>query len=128
MNTGQIVGPLIGVLGAAFGVYCSIKNTKGPRERAFMVRSAVWCCVGVLGFLVLMFGLGYALPHPHKPLVHLLWLVYIPALIIAIVTGNRRQRRIRDEEAQDRAREQNVAQPDASQDGEPAGEKSPPVD
>lgn len=126
MNTGQIVGPLIGGLGAAIGIYCSIRGTKGPKERALMVRFSVWCCVGVLGFIALFFAVGFALPHPYKPWVHLLWLAFPPALIIAIVTTNKHMARIREEEAQDIAQEQNMAQPDA-QDGESADAPPPPV-
>ena len=116
MNTGAIIGITGGVVGAALGMYCSIKNTQGSKERAFMVRSAIWCCVGVLGFIALFFVVGFAFPHPYEPWVHLLWVVFPPALIIAIVTGIRHHRRIRDEETQDIAQEQNVAQPDASGD------------
>ena len=126
MNTGAIIGIAGGIVGAAFGMYCSIKNTKGPKERALMVRFSVWCCVGVLGFIALFFAVGFALPHPYRPWVHFLWLAFPPALIIAIVTTNKHMARIREEEAQDIAQEQSMAQPDA-QDGESADAPPPPV-
>ena len=120
MDAGQIAktvaGVLVGVLGAGFGIYCGIKNTKG-RERSFMTKFTMWCIAGVLGFLLLLLLLILVLPHPYKPFANLLFLIYIPALIIFIVAGNRRHRQIRQAEAPQLAEEQNVAQPDAPEDG-----------
>jgi hypothetical protein len=39
-----IVGSIVGLAGGVIGTYFSIKNTKGPRERAFTVKSAVVYC------------------------------------------------------------------------------------
>ena len=36
------LGALIGVIGGAVGTYFSIKNTSGPKERDYMVKSAVF--------------------------------------------------------------------------------------
>ena len=54
MNAGILAGIIfsvsLGVLGGAIGTYFSIKNTSGPRERAFMVRrldSNLDCCVNL---------------------------------------------------------------------------------
>jgi len=127
MNTGQIAGivfhvlaVLIGLLLAAFGVYHGIKNTRGPKERAFMARAAVWFCVGVVLLVVLVF----ALPHPYKSF----WLVlYVPAMFIFLVMCGKRQARISEKEAQGLAQQKNMAQTDAAQGGESAGAPSPPV-
>ena len=44
---GGILGTLVGLGGGAFGTYCSIKNTKTPAERRFMIRYsvAIWLAV-----------------------------------------------------------------------------------
>lgn len=52
-NWGAVVGPILGFLGGAFGTYCSIRNTNGPKERAFMVKSAVWTWL----FVAVLLGL-----------------------------------------------------------------------
>ena len=100
MNNGQMwgwvggaLGCIIGLAGGIFGTYCSIKNTNGPRERAFMIRASVVCWIGVILFL----GLMFALPNPYR---HLLWIPYAILLPLGIIFGNRTQQRIRKEEAQ----------------------------
>ena len=94
MNAGWI-GGIVGVAGGIFGTYCSIRNTNGPRERAFMIRAAAICWVGILIFVVLVF----VLPHPYRLL---MWIPYGILLPLGIVTGNRMQQRIRQEEAAER--------------------------
>ncbi|RME96253.1 MAG: hypothetical protein D6766_01215 [Verrucomicrobia bacterium] len=96
-----IAGGFIGVAGGLIGTYFSIKNTNGPRERAFVVRSATVCWVAVLVFL----GLLFALPHPYR---WFLWVPYAILLAFGIVTVNRTQRRIREEESRNQ-----TMQPDA---------------
>jgi hypothetical protein len=98
-NWGGYVGALIGVLGGAFGAYCSIRNTDGPRERAYMVKAAIWTFVFTFAVLGLIFGLHYVLPRPYKLLSFLPMLLMIPALLIGIPMCNRRQAQIRTEEA-----------------------------
>lgn len=89
---GPILGSLIGILGGAFGTYCSIKNTKGPRERAFMVRASVVCWVGVT-----IFALGmWLVPVPYE---YGLIGIYVVALLLAVRHWNRRQAVIRAEES-----------------------------
>jgi len=90
---GGVLGGVIGVLGGAVGTYFSIKNTSGPRERVFMIRFAIVIWIAVTAFL---FGL-FALP---KPLNFLLWIPYAIALPLTILWCNRRQARIRAEEAE----------------------------
>ena len=81
----------MGLAGAAIGTYLSIRNTSGPRERAFMVRVASVAWAAITAFLVALF----LVPFPYK---WLLWVAYVPALVTAILWSNRRQRRIRTDE------------------------------
>ena len=89
---GGIIGGALGALGGVVGTYFSIKNTNGPRERAFMIRVAIVAWVVITAFV---FGL-FALPQPFN---FLLWAPYGIALPLAILWCNRRQLRIRAEEA-----------------------------
>ena len=94
MNMGVIggaVGAVIGVLGGIIGTYCSIKNTSGPKEKAFMIKLSVAMWVGITVFLTLLI----CLPDAYR---FVLWLLYGILLPVAIVQGNKRQARIRQEE------------------------------
>lgn len=90
---GGIIGGFGGLAGGIIGTYFSIKNTNGPRERAFMIKASVIGWIAILVFLVLML----ALPNPYR---YFLWIPYGILLPWAIVTGNRKQQRIRVEESQ----------------------------
>lgn len=89
---GGILGCVIGLAGGIFGTYCGIKNTLGPRERTFMVKSNAVCWVAVTLFL----GLMFVLPRPYC---HLLWIPYALLLPLGVVFSNRTQQRIRREES-----------------------------
>ena len=92
---GGIIGGILGLAGGAIGTYASIKNTAGPRERQFMVRTAIVVWVLITLFLILLF----VLPNPYR------WLIWIPygvALPLAIVSLNRKQQAIRSEEQRTR--------------------------
>ena len=52
---GGIVGSVLGLFGGIVGTSASIRNTKGPRERSFMIKSATICWMAVLLFLILLF-------------------------------------------------------------------------
>lgn len=80
------------IIGGIIGTYFSIKNTKSPRERAFVVKSSIVCWVFVLAFI-----LGMAL----LPGVYKLWLVpfYVGSLLFGIRSWNRKQAQIRSEES-----------------------------
>ncbi len=88
-----IVGTLMGLVGGVIGTYFGVKNTNGPRERAFMLRIAIVGWGAVVLFLVLM----VVLPNPYR---FLLWIPYSILLPLGIILGNRAQQRIRREEAQ----------------------------
>jgi hypothetical protein len=85
---GGVVGGALGIAGGVVGTYFSIKNTAGPRERAFMVRTAI---IGWLAISAFLLGL-FLFPHPYSML---LWAPYVVALIWAIRWCNRRQQQIR---------------------------------
>ena len=81
------------MLGGIVGTYFSIKNTNGPRERAFMIRYAV-----VVWFaLLIFFGLLFVLPNPYR---WFMWIPYAILLPVGITYGNRKQMSIRQEELQ----------------------------
>lgn len=92
---GGIAGALIGVGAAAVGTYFSIKNTSGPRERAFMIKLATGGWIAIVLFL----GLLFLLPSPYQELI---WVSYAIVLPVGIVYGNRQQQAIRREELLDR--------------------------
>jgi Ca2+/Na+ antiporter len=87
--SGGILGGIIGIIGGLIGTFFSIKNTNGPKEKAFMIKSVVILWVAIIVFLALFF----CLPKPYN---FLLWIPYIIALPIAILHLNRRQREIRE--------------------------------
>jgi hypothetical protein len=88
---GGIVGSVMGVMGGVIGTWASIRNTNGPRERAFVVRTAALLWLGVMAFLA---G-DFLVPFPWKAL---LWLAYGPLLMLSIRWWNREQMQIRTEE------------------------------
>jgi Ca2+/Na+ antiporter len=89
---GGVVGSLIGLAGGVFGTYCSIRNCRGPRERAFMVKASIVCWVFVLTFLAALLFI----PTWHK---HLLWIPYAIVLVWGIRRLNERHLQIRQEES-----------------------------
>jgi hypothetical protein len=93
---GGIVGSAIGVLGGAVGTYFSIRNTRGPRERAFVIKASVLCWVLVSAFVAALL----LLPSPQR---YFLWLPYGILLPVGIRAWNRIQSKIRKEESGERA-------------------------
>ena len=89
---GGIGGTVLGVLGGAIGTDFGIRNTAGPRERAFMIRTAAFLWVAVTAFLVAL----WLTPQLYQPL---LWLSYVLLHCWGIRAINRRQEQIRREEA-----------------------------
>jgi len=59
---GGIAGGVIGLAGGVVGTYFSIKNCSGPRERSFMIKSALVCWLAMSIFL----GLLLVLPNPYR--------------------------------------------------------------
>jgi hypothetical protein len=87
-----LIGALVGVLGGIIGTYFSIKNTKSPRERAFVAKSSIVCWVFVLSFIL---GLSL-LPGAYK-----VWVVpiYVGGLLFGIRSWNKKQAQIRAEDS-----------------------------
>ncbi len=88
---GGIAGGVVGVMGGIVGTYFSIKNTNGPKERAFAIRAAVLCWLGVSDFLacLCLLPLCWRL---------LLWIVYLPSLFWFIKWANEGQAGARAED------------------------------
>ena len=89
---GGIIGGGLGLMGGIFGTYCSIKNTNGPKEKAFMIKASVIGWIGIIVFLILMFLLS----NPYR---FYLWIPYGIILPVAIIKGNKIQAKIRQEES-----------------------------
>ena len=89
---GGIVGSVVGAAGAALGAYVSIRNTRGPRERAFVIKANVTCWLAALAFVVVMF----MAPVPYR-----FWLipVYVIGLLSNVRLWNRKQFELREEES-----------------------------
>ena len=89
---GGIIGGVLGLIGGIFGTYCSIKNTNGHKEKAFMIKASIIGWIGIIVFLALMF----LLPNHYR---FYLWIPYGIILPIAIIKGNKIQAKIRQEES-----------------------------
>ena len=89
---GGILGAVLGALGGVIGTYFSIRNTNGPRERAFAIKASIVCWVFVFAFCagMLLISGWYK---------HLLWIPYVVLLVFGIYWWNKAQFRIRQEEA-----------------------------
>jgi hypothetical protein len=82
----------LGVAGGGVGTFLSIRNTKGPRERAFMVRVSIITWVAVTLFVAALM----LLPKPYN---WLLWIPYGIALPLSVRRWNRKQLEIRIQES-----------------------------
>jgi hypothetical protein len=94
MLTGTELGYLGGILGFAggvFGTYLSIKNTKGPQEKRFMIKVSIITWIALLVFLGLLIGL----PAPHGIIMWLPYGIFLPFWIRHI---NNKQQAIRLQE------------------------------
>ncbi len=89
---GGIAGGAIGLAGGVIGTYFTVKNTKGPRERAFVVKASILCWVLVVLFIAGM----WLIPLWYN---YLLVLPYVVVLVFGIRKCNATQLRIRKEES-----------------------------
>jgi len=92
LSFGIALSASLGIVGGAVGTYFSIKNTFGPRERAFMIRISIvtWIVVSIFVAALML------LPKPYN---FLLWIPYGIALPLAIRSWNREQLEIRSQES-----------------------------
>jgi drug/metabolite transporter (DMT)-like permease len=93
---GAIVGSVLGLAGGVIGTWYSIRNTRGPRERRFVIQGAL----AFWGFVLLFLAGLMMIPLQHRVW---LWVPYPILLVAAIVTFNRTQQRLRREEAEESA-------------------------
>ena len=89
---GPIVGGGVGLLGGLIGTYFTVRNAKGPRERAFAIKASILCWVFVGLFIT-----GMVLVPPWYNL--LLVVPYVVGLVFGIRKFNEVQIRIRTEES-----------------------------
>jgi Ca2+/Na+ antiporter len=92
---GGIIGGIIGIAGGVIGTYFSIKNTNGPKERAFMIKASVAFWIFGILFIILLFTLS----SPYK---WFLWLFYGIFLPISIRIMNTKLCQVKQEEVQDK--------------------------
>ena len=92
---GGIAGCVIGLIGGIIGTWVSIRNTSGPREKAFTIKASVIVWIAGSVFLTLLF----LLPTPWR---FYLWIPYGILLPLGIMKWNRTQQRIRQEESPNR--------------------------
>lgn len=65
------------VIGGGWASWVNIRQTRGPRERSFVVR----ICVAAWLLILSMLGLMYVLPAPYKYLAMLFYFFGVPFLI-----------------------------------------------
>jgi hypothetical protein len=92
---GAIAGSVIGIFGGVVGTYFSIRNTNGPKERSFVMKASAVTWVAVVTFLCALL----LLPAPYN---HLMWIPYGLLLGFGIRKFNETQKRIRDDEFNER--------------------------
>ncbi|MBD3217313.1 MAG: hypothetical protein GF310_03490 [candidate division Zixibacteria bacterium] len=89
---GGILGGTIGLLGAVYGTYCSVKRAQTAKERHFILKAAALMTLALAAFLILLLTL-------ESPWRFLLWGAYGIALPLGIVYINKKQQAIRQEES-----------------------------
>ncbi|MFH0954069.1 MAG: hypothetical protein V1873_07045 [Verrucomicrobiota bacterium] len=79
------------VVGASVATYTTVRGTKGPRERAFVVRSALWAWLVIAA----LFSLMYYLPSPYNYFLLIPYFIHLPIMTYRFAS---RQQLIREEE------------------------------
>lgn len=90
--SGAVLGTVLGIAGGVFGIWCSLRNSRGPRERAVVIRGAV-----AVSLLVVLLLAGLLLIPPTYALV--VWIPYVALLLLGIRYFNRQQIGARANEA-----------------------------
>lgn len=89
---GGLAGGILGLAGGVVGTRAAIRNTSGPRERAFIVKASFIGWTAGLIFLALLILFS-------SPWRFLIWVPYSILLPLGIISCNRTLQRIRQEEA-----------------------------
>jgi len=102
--SGAILGPVLGMMGGIFGAWMSIKSTKSPRERQFVIKLTVIVFAEVI-FLLLVIGVFLVLALKGVVPKKVYWTVFAVimsthfiGLFPIIIWGNRRIRQIQKED------------------------------
>ena len=93
---GGIVGAIVGILGGIVGTYFAIRNTQGPKERAFTIRASIICWV----MIVLVGIAAYLIPFPYKVFTSVPVWIGLPILILY---WNKKQAELRESDERERA-------------------------
>jgi len=88
---GGIAGVIIGLAGGIIGTAATIRNTLGPKEKAFTIKASFFVWIVGLLFLTLLL----VLPTPWR---FLLWIPYGIILPFGIIKWNKIQQKIREKE------------------------------
>lgn len=102
--SGAILGPIIGLLGGLFGSWMSVKHTRSPRERQFMLKATLilWIELAVLLSVIAIFLVlarrGAVPKKVYWTVFAIVMTAHFVLLLPAVIWVNRRQRRIQKEE------------------------------
>lgn len=94
---GGIVGSVIGLMGGIFGTYVSIKNTKTPAEKSFMIKMSLFAWFSMIFLMGLPLVLSFMGVIPKwSPFVGLsiFWCIMTPV----IIWSNKKQMELRQGE------------------------------
>jgi hypothetical protein len=89
---GGIVGGVLGLLGGIYGTYRSYRAASGPKEKSFVLTTAMFILLGVSLYVALVF----ITPQTYR------WMLAIPyglSLGLGIIWANRKHMAIRAEES-----------------------------
>jgi len=87
-----IVGVVIGVAVGTVGTYVGIKETKGPRERAFVIKETVLWWMASITYLFCL----WLIPNPY--IIYLSFFSFM-AICAAVRSSKKRRTQIRSEES-----------------------------
>ena len=88
---------LAAIVGGALGTITNIRNAKGPKERAFVIRS----CLSVWGLVILMLVAVTFLPSPFRYIVLVIFFFVFPVFIYRMATLHQLIRVVDERDAQE---------------------------
>lgn len=89
---GGLFGSIIGIIGGATATYYSIKTTKGPKEKSYMIKLALSCWLILASLIAISI---FFIPIQYKSYYSIL---YMLMLFLTIKYGNKKQQEIRESE------------------------------